>query len=291
MLDEGEDHPPGDPVVGTFDPGRGEFLIDQKLFDRPRRTSPRRGPVRHDVAGRDELIELGLGVQLGNPLGLGADLTAQRLGLRRQIQAVGPGDAPPGQIEDIGGGSVAAEDPVDGQRTTQVQVRVVLPGEPDTAVHLNVEFGVAEVGREGQRRRGRRGQLELRLTVPGGLLGRAGGVPDTRQRRLRGHQHVGAMVLDRLKRGDGAAELLADLGVLDGGLDTVRGPAHGLGGEEGASARQGCLPRPGQQVAADHDVGESDPAGPPGPVETAGQLYRDTPGAALDQQHVLADRQ
>ena len=44
-----------------------------------------------------------------------------------------------------------------------MQMRVVLPGEADAAVHLNVEFGVARIGGKGQRRRHRGDQPELRF--------------------------------------------------------------------------------------------------------------------------------
>src|SRR5204862_140058 len=43
----------------------------------------------------------------------------------------------------------------------QVQVRVVLPGEADPAVHLDVEVGVADRGRHRQRGRDGRGVAEL----------------------------------------------------------------------------------------------------------------------------------
>ena len=87
---------------------------------------------------------------------------------------------------------------------------VVLPGEADAAVHLDVELG-AQVGRRhGQRRRHGRGVGELVAAVRGG----PGRVPHGRGRQLGGHEHVGAVVLDRLEHGDRAAELLAHLGVL-----------------------------------------------------------------------------
>ena len=54
------------------------------------------------------------------------------------------------------------------------------------------------------------------------------------------------MMLDRLESGDGAAELLAHLGVVDGGLDAVGRPAHRLGGQQRPRPGQCRFPRPGR---------------------------------------------
>ena len=240
--------------------------------------------MRHEVAGGDQFIKLGLLFQRGDALRLGTDLGTQLIRSGRQVEAVGPGDALGGQIEDVGGRLVAAEHRLHGQRTPQVQMRVVLPGEADAAMHLDVEFGVADVGRKRQCRCGGGDQPELLLV----LAGRAGGVPDAGDRRLGGHQHVGAVVLDGLEGGDGAAELLADLRVLDSAVDAVRRTADGLGGIEGAGAGQGGVARAGEQVVADLDVGQRDPPGAPGPVQVFRHLDRDPAGCAIHQDHVLA---
>ena len=49
----------------------------------PGGAAPWFGPVRHEIAGGDEFVELGFVVQGGDALGLGADLGAHLLGLRR----------------------------------------------------------------------------------------------------------------------------------------------------------------------------------------------------------------
>ena len=95
-----------------------------------------------------------------------------------------------------------------------------------------------------QRRGHRGGQLELVL-----VLGRrARGVPHRGDPRLGGHQHVRAMMLHRLESRDGAAELLAHLGVVDGGVDAVRCSAHRLGGQQRPRPGQRRCPRAGQDV-------------------------------------------
>ena len=108
-----------------------------------------------------------------------------------------------------------------------MQMRVVLPGEADAAVHLNVEFGIAGVSRKCQRRSHSGDEAELLFV----LCFRARGIPYRGGRRLHGDEHVRAMVLHRLESGDGAAELLAHLGVVDGGVDAVGRSAHRLGGQ------------------------------------------------------------
>ena len=119
-----EDHPAGDAVVGALHPGGGEFLLDQQLLHRPGRAAPGPRPVRHDAAGGDEFVELGLLVEGGDTLGVGPDLGAHLLGLRRQVQAVRPRD-PAAVSEDVGSRSVPAEQRLHGQRATQMQVGVV----------------------------------------------------------------------------------------------------------------------------------------------------------------------
>lgn len=57
-------------------------------------------------------------------------------------------------------------------------------------------------------------------------------------------------MLDRLEGGDGAPELLAHLGVVDGRLDAVRRPADRLGGQQGARPGQRRLPRPARMSSS-----------------------------------------
>ena len=171
------------------------------------------------------------------------------------------------------------------QRPSQVQVSVVLPGEADAAVDLDVEFGVARIGRQRQRRGHGGGQAELLL-----ILGsRARGIPYRGDPRLGGHQHVRAMVFHRLECRDGTTELLAHLGVLDGGVHAVGRPAHRLGGQQ--------RPRPGQRrfpcprhdvVGGDAHPLQADAPGTPGRVEVLRHLDRHTGAAGFQQQDVIA---
>ena len=96
-------------------------------------------------------------------------------------------------------------------RALEVQVRVVLPGEADAAVDLDVLGRAVEV-RLGTERLGEaRGDRQFVVT----FLGRPGGVVRGRLRRLDVQEHVGALVLDRLERSDRPTELHAVLRVLD----------------------------------------------------------------------------
>ena len=79
-----------------------------------------------------------------------------------------------------------------------------------------------------------------------------GDVPGRRGHRLRGLQHLGAQVLDRLEAADLLAELLAHLGVLDRRLQAPARHAGGLGGGERdrRPADQSAV-RPGTGTPAD----------------------------------------
>ena len=282
VLDQRQDHPAGDAVVGALDPGCGELLLDQQLLDRAGGTAPRLRPMRHHEAGGDQFVELSLLVEGCDADGLRADLGAHLLGLRRQVQAVRPLETGRGEGEHVSGRAVSAEQCLHRQRTAQMQVGVVLPGESDATVHLDVQFGVAHVGREGQGRGGGGDEPELLRILPSG----AGGVPHAGQRGLGGHQHVGAVMLDGLERRDGPAELLTHLGIFDGGVDTIRRSADGLGAEQGARVGLRRGPPAGQHLGG--GVGKGDPPGTAGAVEVAGHLHDDSVGAALDQHDVVS---
>src|SRR6266550_3871298 len=123
-------------------------------------------------------------------------------------------------------GGVAQQD-LRALRPLEVQVGVVLPGEADAAVDLDVLGGGVEVGvravRLGEAGDGRQLVVELGggpARVVGGRLG-----------RLHLEQHVGALVLDGLEAADGPAELDADLGVVDRHVEALLGAAHLLGGQ------------------------------------------------------------
>ena len=161
VLDEGEDHPAGDAEARALDPGGGELLLDHELLHRGRVAPPGPGPVRHRVAGLDQRLRPGGALQRGQPLDVRPDRRPDRLGLGGQVDRGRPANALPHQAGDVGRGLLGVHHRGDRGRPPQVQVRVVLPGEPDPAVHLDVEAGVARRGRDRERRRDRRGVAEL----------------------------------------------------------------------------------------------------------------------------------
>ena len=113
--------------------------------------------------------------------------------------------------------------------TAQQQVAVVLPGEADASVHLDVQLRVPVEGGEGERGRGGGGELEvLGVAVRG-----ATGVPHRRGRELGGDEHVGAVVLHRLEHRDRPPELQTVLGVRARGFDALLRATGRLGGGEG----------------------------------------------------------
>ena len=103
-----------------------------------------------------------------------------------------------------------AEVDLGGLRAAEVQVRVVLPREPDAAVDLDVLGGGVEVRVRAVRLRERRGERQLVGILGGGPAGVVRG----RARHLDLHEHVRALVLDRLERTDRTSELVALLRVL-----------------------------------------------------------------------------
>jgi hypothetical protein len=107
-------------------------------------------------------------------------------------------------------------------RAAIVQVRVVLPGEPDTAEKMDGGFRHAAVGLA----RPQRGDVGGHPGLGRAVRTRDRGVPGGRRDGLQVREHVDARVSDRLERADRAAELLAVLHVLDA---RVQAPADAAG--------------------------------------------------------------
>ena len=99
----------------------------------------------------------------------------------------------------------------------------MLPREADATEHLDAVLGAGEEGLRRQCSRHRRGQRRLLPVVraPRCVPGHGGGLTG-------GDEHVGAAVLDGLELPDGTTELLADLGMRRGGVDTPVGPPGAL---------------------------------------------------------------
>ena len=136
----------------------------------------------------------------------------------------------------------------------QKEVRVVLPGEPDTP---------AAPGCWSTPRAPRRAPPGRRPPPRSSLGGRvigpdAGRVPRRGGGQLGVHQHVGAVVLDRLEGGDHPAELLALLGVV--------GP-HGQGRAATPAASAAARTRPRRNAGRRPPVTTvtAAPPGSPGP--------------------------
>ena len=102
-------------------------------------------------------------------------------------------------------------------------MRVVLPCVRDAAVQLNVVLRVEDLGADGVRG-GHRGGKPRAVEVVG-----ARRVPGGRGGLLGIDQHIGRVVLDGLEGADGAAELLAHLGVFDGHVQRRPADADRLG--------------------------------------------------------------
>ena len=104
----------------------------------------------------------------------------------------------------------------------------MFPSEADTAVDLHTELCVPLRRRQRQRRSHGRAIGELVPAVIGGSCC----IPHECGRQLRRHQHVCAMVLDRLERGNRTPKLDSDLGVLAGLLGALSRNSNGLGADD-----------------------------------------------------------
>jgi hypothetical protein len=155
---------------------------------------------------------------------------------------------------------------------------------PIPAVHLDVQAGVADRGRDGQGRRDRRGVTELITAANPGPAR----IPPGGRRHLGRHQHVRAMVLDRLERRDRPAELLADLRVLGRLLGRLAGDADRLGREH-RPGHGGQQPARARQHRRWCPL-EADPGRRPARVQVGGHLRLNAAGRLLDHQHVLTCR-
>ena len=252
------------PVMPMSGVDAAELLLDHQLFEDVGPAAPRFGPVRHQIAGVDEEVALLLGRQ-GPQLGDGfAGLLAVPLGFGGQRERRAVRLAAALRLDDVEQrvGAVAHQR---GQRArpAQIQVRVVFPREPDTAVQLNVVLRVEDLGPDGVRcgdRTGEPGAVQVvgARRVPGGRGGLFGV-----------DEHVGGMVLDRLEGADGPAELLTDLGVLDRHLQARPTDADRLGRRQDPEHRA----RPARGTAQHTVLGERHPAQRDG-TDAAGGVQR-----------------
>ncbi len=192
---------------------------------------------------------------------LRADLLAQLLGVGVQIDVELAHPGARGDVDNllrvVGRASEAGRQH---QRAAVVDVGVVLPGEPDTAVYLDAVLGAALPGGRGEGRGHRRRELEsavLRVAFAGFVDG-TGGVPHRGGRPLGVRDHLRTLVLDGLELPDRPAELLADLGVRRRGVGGPPGHADRLRGQQGGHQRAGEDPAQVAQhaVVADlHGIG------------------------------------
>ncbi len=288
VLDERQDVPAGDAVRGSLHARGPELLLDDELLHRSRLSAERLGPVRHDVARVDQLGALLLGGQTRDALGERLHLDTDRLGLGRQLHGLLTGHPPTCQVGQLRGGGIGLQVAAQHGGPPHVEVGVVLPGDGDAAVHLGVEVG-AEVGGGRGQRCGDGGRVGELVTAGGGGTG---GVPHGAGGQLGGHDHVGAVVLDRLEHGDRPTELDALLGVLGGHLGALAGHADRLGGQDHPGQVRQVAPGAGQDDRG--GTVQADPGGAAGRVHVGGHLDGDALAdpdhgdvlACGDQQHL-----
>ena len=141
----------------------------------------------------------------------------------------------------------------------QIEVGVVLPGEPDATENLDALLGAVGHRIEGQ---GAGHLCAQRPLVVGAVAApHRGGIPRHRGALLDRDEHVGQGVLDRLELADRAAELHPHLGVVRRRVEAPPGHAGAFGRrhDEGQIAHLG-RGDPGQQrVRREGDVGRRRP--------------------------------
>ena len=281
VLDDREDVPGGDAVLRPLDLGRGELLLDHELLDGAGLAAVGLGPVRHHVAGLDELGALLLGGEVLDRVGEGLHLGADRVGLRRELDVLGADHALAAEVDEVDGGLVGVDEVEQRRGAPHVEVGVVLPGDGDAAVHLRVEVGAQVGGRRRERGGDRGGVGELVVADLGGH----GGVPHRAGGELGGHAHVGAVVLHRLVHGDRPAELDPLLRVGGGQLGALEGHAHRLRRQEQPVAVDEGLAGAGEHGARRAVEGDAGRAA--GGVEVLGRVDGDAV-AHLDDGDVVA---
>ena len=166
--------------------------------------------------------------QRGDPGDRVGDLGSQ-VGDLAQVDAEIAADA---GLSQLGGPAQPARGPAeelpDPVGPTEVQVRVVLPGDPDSAEHLNAVLDVGLRGLDPDARGDSRGNGQLAVIAVSCGAGSIGG---GHRHLLGAAQHLGAQVLDRLEAADRLAELLTHLGVGDGGIQRPSGDSRRFGGQ------------------------------------------------------------
>ncbi|SHV55402.1 Uncharacterised protein [Mycobacteroides abscessus subsp. abscessus] len=237
--------------------------------------------MRHQIAGIDEKVALLVfreRPQGGDGVAGGGAVFGRFLG-QRERRAVGPAGAL--AVDHIGQrvGAVSRHCR-QCEGAAQIQMRVVFPGEADAAVQLNVVLRVEDLAVH--RLGGGDGRAEPGVVqiVGAGRVPRCGGGEFGR------HQHVGGMVFDGLERADGAAELLAHLGVLDGHLQRRPADPDGFGGGQNAK----CGVRLDSCIADDGDglgLVQRHRADAAGGVRAVQWRDGDAGGLGVDDHHVV----
>ena len=253
---------------GSSTPAAFELLVDDELGDGVGPQPVRLRPVRGEVSRVDQGGALPIRRDRGDLRDPAAYVVADALVAAAEVDldpAPLPGDRALGQGRRPRVGR--AEQVAQGHRPPQVEVCVVLEGEPDAAEHLDAGLGVAYRTVEGN------GPGDVGCERPLVVVGEGDrrGVPGRGRHRLRRLQHLGAEVLDRLEAADLGAELLAHAGVLHRRLEAPPGDPGGLGGSQGdGHPPQRRLVQAGNRLGLlDRDV-DRHRTEPPGQVEADG---------------------
>ena len=227
---------------------------------------------------------LGQHGDLGNRFG---DLGPQA-GDHIEIDTEAATDTGPGQRGDTAQPACRpAEKLPDAVGPAQVQMRVVLPGDADTAENLDA---VLDIGLRGvDTDAGGDGRSDRQL--PAIRFRRRACSIDCGDRGLLGTaQHLGAQVLDRLEAADRLAELLTHFGVGDGGVQSPSTHAGRLGGQHGGGQVLHPLPGCGGhrcgRCRGQHHSGQR-----PGEVGGAHWLDHHTVVGGVDEQPIPVGRQ
>ncbi|SKX83721.1 Uncharacterised protein [Mycobacteroides abscessus subsp. abscessus] len=238
VREDRRDRPCPDHEVGTFDARAFELGVDEQLQRGVGAETMRRRPMRCEITGFGHRRPLRIRFGRRDRGDVGSDgATAMLDGGQVEFEASTPTeDAEATELFTLRGRGRRRR--AQRQCRSQVEMCVVLKREADAAEHLDAVLSRRNGQRGDQHVGGEPGECELLARGFGVVVAHRCGhrsvdghreIPRRRGDLFAATEHVGADVLDGLKRADGYTELGAHLGIVDRGVERPARHAAGVG--------------------------------------------------------------